>query len=200
MWDAKKRTALQTSRESKELTFLDDDLFRHPLLVWTGQGKFKPLTDKERRRLARHLRYGGLLWIDAPTSQDPFAAQAMQEVEKALAEKFVPLKKEHVLFKSFFLLDKVYGRTLDHHGGGDTGVRAVTLSSRLAAILTTCDCLGAYERDAFGTWRFECHPDDRRQRERAFRFGVNVFMYATCLDYKADQVHIPFILKKRRRR
>ena len=28
--------------------------------------------------------------------------------------------------------------------------------------------------------------------------GVNLAMYATCLDYKDDQVHLPFILKRRR--
>ena len=59
--------------------------------------------------------------------------------------------------------------------------------------------LGAYERDRFGTWRFECEPDGDRQRERAFRLGVNLLMLATCLDYKEDQVHIPFIMKKKRR-
>ena len=37
-----------------------------------------------------------------------------------------------------------------------------------------------------------------RQREMAFRLGINLAMYALCLDYKADQVHVPFILKKRR--
>ena len=36
------------------------------------------------------------------------------------------------------------------------------------------------------------------QRERAIRFGVNLMMYALCTDYKADQVHIPFLLKRRR--
>ena len=35
-------------------------------------------------------------------------------------------------------------------------------------------------------------------REYALRVGVNAFMYTLCLDYKQDQVHIPFILKRRR--
>ncbi len=29
-------------------------------------------------------------------------------------------------------------------------------------------------------------------------WGVNLVMYALCLDYKEDQVHIPFILQRRR--
>ena len=34
--------------------------------------------------------------------------------------------------------------------------------------------------------------------ETAVRWGINAVMYALCLDYKSDQVHIPFILKRRR--
>jgi hypothetical protein len=35
------------------------------------------------------------------------------------------------------------------------------------------------------------------QREAAVRLGVNLVMYALCLDYKDDQVHAPFILRRR---
>ena len=35
-------------------------------------------------------------------------------------------------------------------------------------------------------------------RESAFRFGVNLLMYATCLNYKRDQVHVPALLKRRK--
>ena len=65
--------------------------------------------------------------------------------------------------------------------------------------MTQNDVLGAYERDRLGNWVYTCEPGGERQRELAIRFGINLMMYATCLDYKADQVHIPFILKKRRR-
>ena len=35
-----------------------------------------------------------------------------------------------------------------------------------------------------------------RQREMAFRFGVNLIMYTLTGNYKADQVHLPAILKR----
>ena len=35
-----------------------------------------------------------------------------------------------------------------------------------------------------------------RQREVAYRFGVNLVMYALTGNYKADQVHVPFILER----
>jgi hypothetical protein len=28
--------------------------------------------------------------------------------------------------------------------------------------------------------------------------GLNLVMYALCLDYKTDQVHVPFIMRRRR--
>jgi hypothetical protein len=41
-------------------------------------------------------------------------------------------------------------------------------------------------------------PGGDVQREMAFRFAVNVVMYALCLDYKTEQAHIDFILRTRR--
>ena len=39
-------------------------------------------------------------------------------------------------------------------------------------------------------------PGGERQREMVFRFGVNLAMYALTGNYKADQVHIPAILRR----
>ena len=41
-------------------------------------------------------------------------------------------------------------------------------------------------------------PGGSPQRELSFRMGINLVMYALCVNYKADQVHIPFILKRRK--
>ena len=57
---------------------------------------------------------------------------------------------------------------------------------------------GAWARDDFGNYDFPCEPGGEKQRELAFRMGVNFVMYALCLDYKSDQVHVPFIMKRRR--
>jgi hypothetical protein len=39
-------------------------------------------------------------------------------------------------------------------------------------------------------------PGGERQREMAFRFGVNLVMYALTGNYKSDQVHVPAILER----
>jgi len=60
------------------------------------------------------------------------------------------------------------------------------------------DMGGAWARDDYGNWEFPCEPGGERQRELSLRMGVNFVMYALCLDYKADQVHVPFIMRRRR--
>ena len=49
-----------------------------------------------------------------------------------------------------------------------------------------------------GTWEFEPAPGGSRQREMATRLALNLVMYALCLDYKDDAVHLPVIMNRRR--
>jgi hypothetical protein len=201
LWEAGKRTSINVARE-RTVVSLDDDgsaearaLFWQPLLFLTGEGPMPPWTPAARARLERHLRYGGMLVVDAPSPSDPFLTDAARELEAVLpglVRRRLPA--DHVVMKSFFLIPRAEGRLrLD-----DT-LEGVDLGNRTAVVVSKNDLLGAFERDRFGTWRFECEPDGDAQRERAFRLGVNVLMLATCLDYKEDQVHIPFIMKKKRR-
>ena len=41
-----------------------------------------------------------------------------------------------------------------------------------------------------------CIPGGQRQRTLAYRFGVNLVMYALTGNYKGDQVHVPAILQR----
>jgi hypothetical protein len=200
LWETGKRTAIDVARDSATVSLSEGtpegaDLFFQPLLVLTGEGAMPPLDEKSRARLARHLRFGGMLFVDAPSPTDPFAESARREIEAVLpGQTLRPLPADHVITRSFFLLDHAVGRTQD-----DTTLYGVELAGRTVVVMTQNDLLGAMERDRFGTWKYECTPDGESQRELAFRLGVNLLMYATCLDYKNDQVHIPFIMKKKRR-
>ena len=39
-------------------------------------------------------------------------------------------------------------------------------------------------------------PGGEAQREQAYRFGINLVMYALTGNYKTDQVHVPAILER----
>ncbi len=42
-------------------------------------------------------------------------------------------------------------------------------------------------------------PGGEEQRELAYRFGINLVMYALTGSYKSDQVHLPIILERLKR-
>ncbi len=77
-------------------------------------------------------------------------------------------------------------------------MEGVVADGRLVCRYVANDLGGAWARDDFGNYDFPCEPGGEKQRELAFRMGVNLVMYALCLDYKSDQVHVPFIMKRRR--
>lgn len=201
LWETGKRTSINTARD-RVVVHLDNDgtsearaLFWQPLLVLAGEGPMPPFSDAARARLERHLRFGGLLLVDAPSPSDPFLVDVDRELAAILpGAPRRRLPAEHVVMKSFFLVPRAEGRVRL-----DDALEGIDVGDRTAVLVSKNDLLGAFERDRFGTWRFECEPDGDQQRERAFRLGVNVMMLATCLDYKEDQVHIPFIMKKKRR-
>lgn len=201
LWEAGKRTSIHVARDGTTVSFEpgtskeSEALFGQPLLWMTGEGALPALSAGARSRLAAHLRYGGMLVVDAASPRDAFADDARREIAALLpGTRLTALPDDHVIFKSFYLLDGAVGRTRD-----DRHLYGVELGGRTVVVLSTNDLSGALERDRFGSWRFECSPDGEAQRELAFRLSTNLLMYATCLDYKSDQVHIPFIMKKKRR-
>jgi Domain of unknown function (DUF4159) len=105
------------------------------------------------------------------------------------------VETDHVIWKSFYVLKQASGRIM-----AAPYIEAVERDRRLAVVYTQNDLCGALARDGFGRWEHEVIPGGESQREQAFRFAVNVVMYAFCLDYKTEQAHIDFILRTRRQR
>ena len=63
-------------------------------------------------------------------------------------------------------------------------------------IITSNDLAAAWAVDRLGSPLFPLVPGEPRQREMAFRTGVNLVMYVFTGNYKADQVHIPALLER----
>ena len=170
------------------------ELFDFPFLVCVGQGEAPNWPEQRWQRLAHYVRSGGMIYFDSLRAGDGFGLRCLERLLRQLpADASVELTKEHVLFRTFYLLDNPVGRGLV-----DTQAQSAQLDGRMVALAADVDLAGALIRDEFGAWAFSCEPGGEPQRERAIRFGVNLIMYALCTDYKADQVHIPFLLKRRR--
>ena len=169
------------------------ELFDYPLVICVGQGAAPEWPQARWRRLAHYIRSGGMIYFDSLRPGDGFGERCLERVLRQLpADAGANLTKEHVVYRSFYLLDQPIGRGL-----AEGQPRCAQLDGRMVALAADVDLAGALLRDEFGAWAFTCEPGGEAQRERAVRFGINLLMYALCTDYKADQVHIPFLLKRR---
>jgi hypothetical protein len=190
-----KRTSILVDSSCPAVAPDSEALFDTPFAVLGGDRGFEPFSEAERRNLERYLRAGGTLLCDS-SEGDPdgeFSRSVRRELAAILPD--APLTRvpsSHVLFKSFYLIDGAPGRV-------ETAayMEGCSRDGRLLVVYSHNDLMGAWSRDNFGNWLYEVRPGGERQREMAFRMGINLAMYVLCLDYKEDQVHVPFILHRR---
>lgn len=195
-WELDKRTSIDVDSTPAVFDLDSKELFRHPFLYLGGDAAFALPTTAQLARLRRHLVFGGFLLIDSAEARPggPFDKSARALIAALLPrQKLKRIGGKHALHKSFYLLDEAVGRvaTVPY-------VEGVERDGRMALVYSQNDLAGAWARDNLGQWEYDVFPGGARQRELAFRWGINIVMYALCIDYKADQVHIPFILKRRR--
>lgn len=192
-WEITRRTSIAAELESTVVRPEERKLFYHPLLVLAGEDGFSTPGSEGITNLRRHLTYGGMMIVDSTSGGEgsPFDRSVRSLLEEVFPGRPLrPIPRDHVLYKSFYLLDGPSGRVIRK-----PYLEGILIDDRFAVVYSQNDLLGAYARDDLGMWELEV---EQRQREMAFRLGVNIVMYAMCLDYKEDQVHIPFILKRRR--
>lgn len=194
-WELQRRTSVEVVLEARPLSLSSERLFEHPFLYLGGESELPPLTAAEVETLRRYLTFGGFVLADANDGSDGsgFDASFRRELARVLPQgKLSPLASTHVVYKSFFLLDSAPGRYLRK-----PDLEAVMLGRRAAVMYSQNDLAGAWSRDEGGDYQFEVTPGGDHQRELAFRLGMNICMYALCLDYKDDAVHLPLIMKRR---
>jgi hypothetical protein len=195
-WEIVRRTSVQTASDPIELRISDPNLFRYPFLVLSGERGFALPSESDVARLRRYITYGGFLLIDS--SEGRAGGSFDESVRRLLAQTLpgelpIRIPETHVLWKSFYVLRGAPGRII-----AAPYLEGVERDRRLAVVYTQNDLGGAWARDGFGRWEHEVVPGGDDQREEAFRVGVNLVLYALCLDYKTEQAHIDYILRTRR--
>jgi hypothetical protein len=111
-----------------------------------------------------------------------------------------PPGEDHVLTKSFYLMRDFPGR---YYGGQlwvevpDNGEQTANSNDGVSSIVIgSNDWAAAWAADSIGRPVVPITPGGTRQRELAYRFGVNLVMYTLTGNYKGDQVHLP-VLRER---
>jgi hypothetical protein len=193
-WEVRQRTSVETRLPPTSVKLSDPKLFEGGLVYWAGQAAFPPLTEPEVIGLRRFVEFGGFVLIDDATPElSGFDESVRRELDRAFGPgELRKLANTHTVFRSFYLLDRPYGRVL-----GADSLLAIQRGGRAAVIYSRHDLGGAWDRDNLGNYFHAVEPGGDGQREAAVRLGVNLVLYALCLDYKDDQVHSPFIMRRR---
>jgi hypothetical protein len=177
------------------------DLSLYPLLYWPITAETPELTSPQAAALNDYMSRGGIIVIDTRDSGSgagfaPGTEDALKRIAHSLiVPPLAPLTSEHVLSRAFYLLSDFPGRFT-----GDTvwvqRDQDRTNDSVSPVIIGGNDWAAAWAMNPDGSNPYAAIPGGQHQRVLAYRFGVNLVMYALTGNYKGDQVHVPAILQR----
>ena len=194
-WELVRRTSAPARLVASDVAADQPTLQAEPFAIWAGDADPGPLSAAEVRGLTRFIRLGGVLVVDdSNPASGAFGRGARRELARVLPESApVRLDPGHVIFKTFYIVDRPVGRVL-----GPPEISAIVRGKNAQVIFLQHDLLGALARSGEG-FALETEQGGLDQREHAVRLAVNIAMYVLCSDYKDDQVHAPFLMRRRAR-
>ncbi len=193
-----------------------DELAFFPFLYWPIVAS-QPLPSPEAyAKLNRYLRGGGMIMFDTRDGDiagfgtgTTAEGRKLQQLALGLdIPALEPLPQDHVLTRSFYLLQDFPGR----HVGRPVWVEAAPADAVRAegmpfrnlndgvtpVIIGGNDWAAAWAVESGGNFMFRVGRGytGERQREISYRFGVNLLMHVLTGNYKSDQVHVPDLLDR----
>jgi hypothetical protein len=206
------RTALEPG-EPAGIDPAKDELAFYPLIYWPIAPARPQPTETAIRKIDAFMRNGGTVLFDTRDaltarpggSPSPEAAYLRKMLATLEVPELEPVPLDHVLTKAFYLVDSFPGR----YATGQTWVEALPPAAEGAErrparagdgvspiIITGNDLAAAWSVGRRGEPLYPVVGGDQRQREMAFRGGVNIVIYTLTGNYKADQVHVPALLER----
>ncbi len=222
LWALTRFLASRTALEAGRPMGLDpekDELAVYPIIYWPIVADRPAPSAAAMQRIDAFMKSGGTVLFDTRDQLEVIpGANAASPEQQRLREMLIgldvpplePVPADHVLTKSFYLMEDFPGRyqgsplwvetsrTSEDEAAEEGGdARPVRAGDGVSPILITGnDFAGAWAADENGTFLYPLVPGDPRQREFALRSGVNIVMYALTGNYKADQVHVPALLER----
>jgi hypothetical protein len=173
-----------------------DELSLFPLLYWPITAELQAPTEAARENLKAFLRNGGTIFFDTRDRDGGAGLGVLRTLARALdLPRLVPIPADHVLTRAYYLLGEFPGRWK----GGRLWVERAgeRVNDGVSSIIVgSNDWAAAWALDDAQQPLFAVVPGGARQRELAYRFGINLVMYTLTGNYKSDQVHLPSILKR----
>jgi len=208
------RTALEAG-EPIGLDLVRDELAFFPLIYWPVSPNAPKPSKTALERIDTYMKRGGTILFDTRDAIDDTPGVTSERTPGMLALRSIlssldipelePVPHDHVLTKTFFLLRDFPGRfttgrlwveALPAEGKEESDRPARAGDGVSSILITSNDLAGAWAMRQDGQPMLPLVPGEPRQREFAFRAGVNIVMYAMTGNYKADQVHIPALLER----
>jgi Domain of unknown function (DUF4159)/Aerotolerance regulator N-terminal len=212
--------AQRTALEAAEPTGLDparDELAFYPLIYWPIVPSAAKPSAEALQHIDAYMKQGGTVLFDTrdaieapPGPGGEARGPGMLALRNILSSldipELEPVSRDHVLTKTFYLLKDFPGRFTT----GQLWVEALPAESEdnesnrparagdgvSSIIITSNDLAGAWAIRPDNQAMLPLVANEPRQREFAFRAGVNIVMYTLTGNYKADQVHIPALLER----
>lgn len=192
-----------------------DELAYYPLLYWPITADQPRPSAEAYAKLNAYLRTGGMILFDTRDAHLTSAgasspnARKLQQLARPLdIPPLEPLPSDHVLTRAFYLLQDFPGR----FQRGEVWVEASPADAEqiegmpfrnlndgvTPVVIGSNDWAAAWAVDDTGRSRLPVGRGfaGERQRELAYRFGVNLVMHVLTGNYKSDQVHVPALLDR----
>lgn len=190
-----------------------DELAFYPIIYWPIVASRPQPSEAAIRRIDAFMRNGGTVLFDtrdALTARPggpatPEALYLRRMLATLEVPELEPVPADHVLTKAFYLVDSFPGRyatgqtwveTLPPAGEGGERRPARAGDGVSPIVITGNDLAAAWAVGKRGEPLYPIVGGDQRQREMAFRGGINFVMYTLTGNYKADQVHVPALLER----
>jgi len=192
-----------------------DELAFSPILYWPITPEQPTPSAEAYAKLNAYLRSGGMIVFDTRDadiarfgSASPNGRKLQQLASPLDVPPLEPLPADHVLTRTFYLLQDFPGR----HISRDVWVEAAPPDAEqiegmpfrnlndgvTPVVIGGNDWAAAWATDTQGNALLPVGRGftGERQRELAYRFGVNLIMHVLTGNYKSDQVHVPALLDR----
>ena len=197
-WELVQRTSAPGRLKPTQIRADDAAVVDAPFLFLSSDSRLTAFTPQEIAGLRKFFALGGVLLVDdAAVTEDgtpsAFGRTAREQIARVLPDTSpIALGQDHVIFKTFYLLRRAEGRV-----AGPKTLDAIVRGGQVQVVFSSHDIGGALARGITGAWENPVVPGGDVQRERAIRLAVNIAMYTLCSNYKDDQVHAPFLMRRR---
>ncbi len=192
-----------------------DELVFFPLIYWPMVAGTARPSREALEQIDAYMKNGGTVLFDTRDAIEGSPGSGIVSpnttaLRAILSSLDIPdleaVPRDHVLTKTFYLLKEFPGR----YAGGqlwveataaerddDTQERPARASDGVSSIIISAnDLAGAWALRPDGQAMLPIVGGNPRQRDFAFRTGVNIVMYTLTGNYKADQVHVPALLER----